>query len=377
MSETTLRYCATDKEIYDLLMSSKQQITGSVMLELAKDRGIFYSPKDSRETLCNNLSLLPHDYHDLNTIFTHRGQSGKAEKLTSVILNIPLTIDEIKEVANEYKEQAPADEIVITNQIGTDRYNLRVSYSEIDYSKTRLVQRRQKEAEIEFIIEGDKAIMRSPANDKAIDIVHNLKDLFDAKKKTDIPTSFIELTEFNNFERTEFFTSLISKLPDFNLHDVTSLKVESNVKEVEENELDFDDDQNTELAKQEMIALVKDVALRGKSLLGSSEYQQLKTKGFYITSIIWRSVKKSHPFQIVEFVADFEDPEFCKGFKYNVRGAFHFQRGQYTKTLRPIPPEEKQEFLSLIEQTAHIILAELRDKSAEDTATEPINGANP
>ena len=46
MSKNALQYCATDKEIYDALMSAKQKINEKVLLELAKDRGIFYSAKD-------------------------------------------------------------------------------------------------------------------------------------------------------------------------------------------------------------------------------------------------------------------------------------------------------------------------------------------
>ena len=48
MINNTLQYCATDKEIYDALMSAKQKIGEKVLLELANDRGIFFSPKDSR-----------------------------------------------------------------------------------------------------------------------------------------------------------------------------------------------------------------------------------------------------------------------------------------------------------------------------------------
>jgi len=375
MPKTPLLYCATDKEIFDALMSGKRLITESVMLELAKDRGIFYSPQDSRETLAHNLSLLPHDYYDLNVILDHREHPGRAEKLTSVTLNTPLTIDDIKHVCKEYREISPPDEKIITNQSGTDKYVVKVEYSEIDYSKTRLIQRRQKEADIEIIIEGDKATARMPANDKAKDIFKNLKNLLDRKKKADIPAELIELTEFNYLERTEFFTSLISKMQNFKLENVTSVNVESSIKEVEENELDLEDDQETEEAKQKMLALVKNVALKGQILLASTEYQQLKEKGFYITNIIWQSSMKTHPFPLVEFEAGFEDPENLKGFKYNVRGVRHFQRGEYTKTLRPIRPEDKQQFLSLIEQTANMMLAELRKKAEEDAATEP-NGGN-
>lgn len=377
MYKSILLYCATDKEIYDALMSAKRQITEPIMLELAKDRGIFYSPQDSRETLAYNLSLLPHDYYDLNATLDRREHPGRAEKLTSVILNIPLTMEDIKDVCAEYKEQAPSDEKIITNQNGTYRYIVKAEYSEIDYSKTRLIQRRHKEADIEFIIEGDKTIVRSPANDKANDIVNNLKNRLDKKKNINILAELIELTEFNYLERTEFFTSLISKMPNFKPENVTSVNVESSIKQVDENELDLDDNQETEEAKQKMLALVKNVALKGQILLASEEYKQLKDKGFYITDIIWQSSKTIPPLPLVEFEAGFEEPENLTGFKYNVRGARNFKKGEYTKTLRRVSPEEKQEFLSLIEHTAHLTLAGLRKKAEEEMTTESPNGDKP
>jgi hypothetical protein len=377
MSKSTLVYCATDKEIFDLLMSSKQKITESIMIELSKDRGIFYSPSDSRETLARNLSLLPHDYYDLNVMLDRREHPGRAEKITSIILNSPLTIDDIKDVSKEYTEQAPPDEKIISNQEGTNKYNVKIEYSEIDFSKTRLIQRRHKEADIEFIIEGDKTIVRMPANDRAKGIADKLKNQLEGRKNIVIPADLIELTEFNHLKRTEFFTSLISKMPGFKLENVTSVSVESSIKDVEEHGLDLEDNQENEEAKQKMLALVKNVALKGQSLLASEEYNQLKGKGFYITSIIWQSSKTIHPFPLVEFEAGFEDSENLAGFKYSVRGVRNYQKGEYTKTLRKASSEEKQEFLSLIEHTAHLILAELRQKAEEGAVTDPTNGGNP
>ncbi|MCY0853231.1 hypothetical protein [Cupriavidus sp. D39] len=245
MSKSILLYCATDNEIYDVLMSSKQRISSAVVLELAKDRGIFYSYKDAREELINSLSLLTHDYHDLNIILDQREHAGRAEKLTSITLNAVLTLDDIKEVAKEYIAESPTDEKVSSHAKGTDQYNVNVKYSEIDYSKTRLVQRTPKEAGIEFHVEGNKTIVRLPANAKAKEIVGKLKDKLDGKKKTDIPTDLIEIGEFTTAAaKTEFFTSLISKLNGFKLDNVTSVKVEPIKKESDEDELDLEDDQN-------------------------------------------------------------------------------------------------------------------------------------
>lgn len=367
MSKNNLLYCATDKEIYDVLMSAKQRINVGTILELAKDRGIFYSPKDSRERLIDGLSLLPHDYHDLNIILDHREHAGRAEKVTSVTLNAILTIEEIKDVVKNYTNESPADETITSHQKGVDQFVVNVKYSDIDYGKTRLVQRTPKEAGIEFHVQDGKTVIRMPSNAKAKEVFGKLKDKLDGVKKSDIPADLIEIAEFTTSEsRTEFFTSLISKLKGFKLDNVTSVKVEPIKKELNENELDLEDDQNKEQAKQEALALVKNVALRGETLLASEEYQSLLNKGFFITTIIWRAKQTTEPYPIVEFEAAFEEPEAGKGFKYSVRGALNFIEGEYTKTLRPVSAEDKEKLLSLIEETASTTIADIRKKLTDE-----------
>jgi hypothetical protein len=146
------------------------------------------------------------------------------------------------------------------------------------------------------------------------------------------------------------------------------VKVEPIRKEASEDELELEDDQNKEEAKQEALALIKNVALKGESLLASDEYQSLQKKGFFITSIIWRSKQTSIPYPIIEFEAAFEEPEAGRGFKYSVRGALNFVEGEYTKTLRPIEQETKQELLSLIEQTASQAIMQIRSEAAAEAA---------
>lgn len=370
MINNTLQYCATDKEIYDALMSAKQKISEKVLLELAKDRGIFFSPKDSREDLISAISLLPHDYHDLNTLLEQREHQGRQEKLTSVTLPEALTVEEIKEVLKEYTADSPPDEKVTHHAKGNDQVVATVKYSDIDYGKTRLIQRTPKEAGIEFHIENNKTVIRMPANDRIKGIFGKLKDKLDAKRKTEIPAIRIEIGEFESPAlRTEFFTILISELNGFSLKNVTSVKVERLKHEPEEGELQLEDDQESEEAKQEALALVKKVALKGETLLASEEYQSLAKKGFFITSIIWRSMLAKHPYPTIEFEAAFEEPMLGKGFKYFVRGAYNVVDKQYTKTIRPVDTEDKEKYLSIIEDTAANTIKELRKKAqaeAED-----------
>lgn len=370
MINNTLQYCATDKEIYDALMSAKQKISEKVLLELAKDRGIFFSPKETREDLCSAISLLPHDYHDLNTLLEQREHQGRQEKLTSVTLPEALNVEEIKEILKEYTTESPPDEKVTHHAKGSDQVVATVKYSDIDYGKTRLIQRTPKEACIEFHIENKKTVIRMPANDRIKVVFGKLKDKLDAKRKTEIPAIRIEIGEFESPAlRTEFFTSLISDLKGFSLKNVTSVKVERLRQEPEEGELQLEDDQESEEAKQEALALVKKVALKGETLLASEEYQSLAKKGFFITAIIWRSMLTKQPYPMIEFEAAFDEPMAGKGFKYFVRGAYNVVDKQYTKTIRPVDTEDKEKYLSLIEDTAASTIKELRKKAqaeAED-----------
>jgi hypothetical protein len=57
MPNDSLRYCVTDKEIYDVLMSAKQRINETALHEMARSRGIFLSPQDQREALASELAF--------------------------------------------------------------------------------------------------------------------------------------------------------------------------------------------------------------------------------------------------------------------------------------------------------------------------------
>ena len=378
MPKNPLHYCATDKEIYDLLMSGKQRITDAVLHSMARNRGIFYSPKDSRETLVSNLSLLPYGYAELQGMLGQRESSGRAEKLTSVTLNAQLSVEEIKQICGEYRDNAPSDEKVTTHQDGTNKYVVKVGYSELDYSKTRLLQRRKREAEIEFLVGENGTTVRLPATAKAKEVVANLKNALDVRKQAVIPAESIELTDLRTPEaRTEFFTSLISTLSGFRLENVTSIRVDSSLDAAEnggefevgdDDDVDADDavDQSTADAEEEMLSVVENVALKGQSLLGSAEYQQLKAKGFYTTYIIWKSKQTEHPYNIFEFEAGFDEPREGKAFKYNVRGVQRYINGRHTISMRPLTKEEKASMLALLERTARQVLSRLRQSQVTE-----------
>lgn len=366
MSELLNQYYATDKDIFDLLMSGKQRLTESVLHELARDRGIFYSPHDTREELVERLSLLPHDFSDVVSLMHRREHSRRGEKTTSVTLDVELSVEEIREAVSEYQTDVGPTEAVTSYKKGTDGYVINVQYDEIDYSRTKLIQRQRHDAGIEFAREGDKTIVRLPATEKAQRVVAALKDKIESKRKEPIPQDVIELTRITEpDDRTYFFTKLISSLKGYRLRDVTNLRVSSLNREEPEENVDLDDERDL-AAEHEMLAFVRNIALNGQNLVASAEYQQLRASGFFITSITWSAEQTSTPQDIIVFHAAFDDGERGTGFKYAVKGAHRFQEGQHTKTIRQVEDHERETLFHLLEASARDIYNELKAKYAEE-----------
>jgi hypothetical protein len=377
MAEDILKYCATDKEIYDLLMASKQRINVSTLHDIAKKRGIFCSPNDIREDLASYMSTLPYDYEALDDVLEQSTSHNRAERVTSVTLPTKITTDELKQVVKELQAAVGGAEKITSHPETPDRYVVQLEYSEIDFARTRLLQRREREADIRFVTEGDTTTVRMPANEKARDFVANLTNALEQKRLKSIPADVIEVSDLSADERTEFFTSLMTTMKDYTSKGVSNIRVHSGL----ETDADDDDDQESEddqatpdpaavEAAEEMLYVVEDVALNGQMLMASPEYQQLREKGFYTTSITWISQQNHAPNNRVEFEAGFEHPKHGKGFRYNVRGIYRKRKGEYTKTLRPVSEDDKQVLFPIIEQTARKVLTELRSKHSGGKTTE-------
>jgi hypothetical protein len=104
--------------------------------------------------------------------------------------------------------------------------------------------------------------------------------------------------------------------------------------------------------------------LSGENLVASEMYQELKDKGFFITSITWRAKQDVHPYAIIECDAGFEDRQAGKKFRYSIHGALKFKNGAYTKNVRPVSEAEKATLLAMIEKTARAVLAQLLAEAA-------------
>src|SRR5271157_1069796 len=365
MPKLRLLYCATDKELFDALMSSKQHFGERILLSLARRRGILYSRSDERVDLADKLSVMTYGFHEIRAIQDEFERAGRGEKTTSFRINMELTVAEIKEIADEYRDAADDEEKVVTRSVGRAGVAVDLKYTETDFSKTRLRQRQEREAHIEFKVEQGHTVVTLPATEKARQTVAALKDRLYAKKQADIGVEEVDLSSVTDPKlRTAFFTRLITRLAGFSLQNVTRVKADLAEKP--------EDDIGAEEASEEMLGVVRAVALNGESLLASPLYQGLQRRGFFLTSITWQSKRNSLPFQIVEFDAAFDEPAQGREFKYAVRGWATQKGGDYTKNFKVVPPEEKKVLLGLIEDTAMTVQREIKAEFAAQAEAQDI-----
>ena len=377
MSEYLNQFFATDKDIFDLLASAKQKLTENVLREIARERGIFYSPNDSREDLADALSLLPFTLNELVGLMDRRETSRRNEKTTTIILDAKIESDDIKAAIKEYQEEVGPTEKVDSHLKGANEVVLNVEYDEMDYSRTRLIQRQRHDATIQFVQQNGKTLVRLPASEKSQRIVENLTSRIESHRKAVVPRETIELDpEFGADERTAFFTRLMSELPGYKLKGVTNLRISPSKRSDSETDDDEDlDDDEREAASREMLVIVRSMALTGENLMASEEYQALRKRGFFITAITWRADQTSIPYDAPHLHAEFADGEAGTGFKYSVRGIYRFQEGFYTKTARPADDAEREKLYGLLEATARKVLSEQRMARVQTASSTGASGS--
>ncbi|HDR9355898.1 TPA: hypothetical protein QDB44_001748 [Burkholderia vietnamiensis] len=371
MPDNTQQFYATDKDIFDLLACAKRSLTEGVLREIARERGIFFSPHDTRDDLVEAISELPFTLNELLEIMGRRESSRRAEKTTSVTLDANIPVEELKAVVREYKDEVGTSEKVVSHSKGTDGLVMNVEYDDMDYSRTRLIQRQRQDATIEFFQQGGKTIVRLPASEKSKRIVEDLTGRIESRRRTPIVREAIELdADFTADERTTFFMRLISELPGHKLYGVTNLKIAPSLRPDDElDEDDLDEDVRAE-ASEKLLVIVRSMALSGENLIASKEYLSLKERGFYITSITWKSRQTTIPYDVPHLHAEFEDGENGRNFKYSVKGTYRFQEGEYTKTARPVDDGERESLYQLVEAAARTILLDMRAKRAPVAADE-------
>jgi hypothetical protein len=361
-----LLYFATNKEIHDLIIQGPQMFPKEVLLDLTRARGLFLSPVASREELAAEVALLPFDYASLALLLGRAQRRQSAEKLTTETFSQTLKIEDIKKACEGYATTNVSDEKVTVRQTQDGRVIATVTYTELDTSKTELLQRRRREAEIQFLPGADGTEVRMPFNEKAREILRDVTQRINALTSQPVTRRSIEVSHLKTAkDRTDFFLHLITGLPDFKLYNVTHLKVEIKIAGGQPKPSASEAKKAKKKAKETFASTIENIAIKGHSLLTSPEYLELTAKGFFITNINWTASRITSPYEIVEFVAAFEEGAEGTGFKYNVGNRYPYlqSKSSNARTPQPIPKGEQTSYIGLLEQTARNALDQVGGQS--------------
>jgi hypothetical protein len=292
-----------------------------------------------------------------------------------------MNLEELRTVAESLLAVVPQGESLKIRPEGGNCIILELSYSEIDYSRSRLIQRKEKTTEVKLYIENGTILSRYPADAKAKELFESVRKKLEESLKCEVSTRTVQLSDLNEAsQRSQFFFSLMKNLKGFVLANVTNVKVDSFIEpyvQDEEDQEDSDDDQENDdkirirEAEGEMLGVIKQVVLQGESVLTSPIFQDLQRRGYFLSSCVWQSKQVVEPYSLVEFEAAFEDSQKGDGFKYNIRGEYHNigEKG-FTKTRRPITDQEHREYLRNLEQTAYNTIEELHSPNAVEVGNE-------
>jgi len=345
------RFFATDKDIFDLLQASKQKTGKHVIMELLRERGIFVSSEEDRDTLAEYASLLPHSYSQLDLLLNIAEPGHRAEKTTCSSIGTTATKEVLLQAITDVQEERGSREI-FSKHAHSEEVVLNLEYSELDLGKTRLKQFKDKEAEIQFQFDTNGQLeIRRPASSRAEEVLNAILEKVADITKENLLQKKIELSGISTPEgRTKFFTSLINNIEGFELDDVTSVKVDREIKALNP---DCDLDEEEAPNSPEIQSMVRKVLLDGEGLLYSPEYQELNKSGFFISKVIWTSSSEKKDGDKIELEASLGNPSEGTDYKYSIRGVYpQKEDGSFNKNKKSPTETEKQKYLKLLEKAS-------------------------
>ncbi|WP_438040227.1 hypothetical protein [Sorangium sp. So ce128] len=364
-------YFADDKDIFDLLSAARQKLTVQKLVDFTRRRGLVLSSSEDREDLIEQISLLPFGWHDLNDLIEATDTADRAEKMSSRALAGAISLDEVREAMEAVRDNRQNRGEAFTIEQRQGGLRIFVRYSELDPSKTRLVQRTQRDFTFDVELpKKDEVVVRHQDQARAHEVLGELVSVLASKPNQEILETKIELAGVKDPAlRTEFFLSLIRGVKGFKFADVKAVKAsrftrntrdtappgddDASISDELDSSADMGDGEEILTDEAVFIAQVKEIALKGEGILHAPQYKQLTEQGFFVRSIVWTATEDKQTGPRVEFESGFDNPEEGTGFTYTIRGMFARRPdGEYRKSKAAADPLEKTRLLRLIEEAA-------------------------
>ena len=354
-------YYPDNKDIYDFLDSQTRSI--NPLLSFLKNRNIFASKLSEKEHLQEYISILYFDWNSannlVNTIDIRESEPKVKHSKYDIVANPELVhsiAKQVSDIRHELKRE------VYNIKFNSNEIDIYVTYLDIDTSKTRVIQKREKELII-TAAQSDKGwLFRYTDSDRSKQIVKELISKIGENTKQDsIIEQNIDISNItDNHKRVSFFKDTMTKIDGFRLIDVTNIKVEilPKIQRIE--------DENGNETEEEIENKLKRVVMYGVDLFTTHEFQELVNQGFFISSANWKSDKVDGKGLRVEFSASFNNPIECKDFAYKILGVYHLnESGDLQQTRDKVSEFEKKEYLSLLEASAHAALIAINGDANE------------
>jgi len=353
-------YYPDDKDIFDFLDSQTRSI--KPLLMFLKSRNIFSSKKSEKENLQNYISLLYFDWESANRLVDIIDIRETEQKVRHSEFNIDTESDVVHSTANLIRnERHEAKREVYRISTHNEEVDIHVTYLDIDTSKTRVLQKREKELHITASQTEGGWTFRHTDTERAKNIVkHLVSKLGEATNQESVTEKSIDIGHIlDNTIRVSFFRNTMSGIEGFRLIDVTNIKVDR-IARVHQS----DDEEDEEELEEKL----KKVVMYGVDLFTTVEFQELVNQGFFISGAQWKSEKTDGQGERVEFSANFNAPSEGKDFVYKVLGVYRLDdSGNLLQTKEKVYGTEKKAYLSALESSAHAALRSVNGDSDDET----------
>lgn len=355
-----------DKDIADVLANPR--FGERALLKLAQASGIIFNPKEPKSFLVSYLSRMPFDWRRLQEVAKQLERPEKEERRGATRLEREVSSDEMETAIEAVKSsRAEEREDFKVEKVG-DRFVVRGRFIEIDHSKTKALQREEKEFAIEIDPSSVQPSIQFTHNPKAREfvaaLIKQLKPAPDAEIEYPIDLGAIK----DPAMRTEFFLKLRRLMPGFRQLDVQDIKVDRRVEEPPEPDPDSDQEEDAdEQSQEEAKAMVKSAALQGHGLLTSELYQKMREMGYFVYRMQWSSVETDSSGRLMEFEAGFENPVLANSFHYDVKRVLPNEKDKTDGlTQLEVTNRERGRIRRLLVDAAYKALEEIRTAIREN-----------
>lgn len=355
-----------DKDIADVLANPR--FSDRALLKLAQGSGIVFNPHEHKSFLVSYLSRMPFDWRRLQEVAKQLERPEREERRGVTRLDRDVTSDEMEAAIETVKAARSGNREDFKVEKVADRFIVRGKFIEIDHSKTKALQREEKEYAIEIDPTSAQPSIQFTHNPKArefvADLIKQLKPGPDAEIESPIDLGAIK----DPAMRTEFFLKLRRLMPGFRQIDVQDIKVDRRVEEPVESDAENDETEDTdEQAQEEAKAMVKSAAFQGHSLLSSELYQKMREMGYYVYRMQWSSIETDSSGRLMEFEAGFENPILANSFHYDVKRVFPNEQDKTAGlTQLEVTNRQRDRVRRLIVDAAYQALEEIRTSISEN-----------